>query len=898
MGVSLSWSISVTNDSATQSTVTVTLKATTSGSSYNNSSPSGYITIGGTKYTFSHNIPKSKTTTLATKSKAFSRVAGAQSIAIKASFSTGISAGTLTKSGTATVPSLDVYGVYWYWGSLNSNALYTSTSVYYSYAATHPSISATGYTFNGWNGAYAAGTSTGGIYGTTAYTASWTPITYSISYDLAGGSLPDGVTNPTSYTIQTAAQYIHRPVREGYHFVGWTGSNGTTPQGGDSEQNEYQQPAGLTGNRTYTANWEINKYKVYLNPENHNFPSNWEWPDDSIHENNTYMLYKTHGVNLPLPNWGVGDNDKGGIYQLFAGWEYTPSGSSSAVSTGVSYERDGSTHEEEVTLKAHWSSAVRSIFLHYSDSNTVDNQTVVYQPFNMATTLPTKSISNYAFKGWSLSRNGTIKYSTSTSMTVTNFNDWFFATEDTVVDGEKAYYTKSGTETYTLAELEPDTDIPTGTTYYEMNNNPVAIHLYAIWNPTYMVVFNRNDPSCGDGLSPTGSVASKTVENGVSFSLPSAGYSRTGYTVAGWATSATGAVDSNYAAGKTIIISGQAAGYVLNLYAVWTKRTYSITFRRNGASGSDKTISSLPYWSSYTLPSSKTDSRLSWTYANYNLSGWQHNGTTTIVKPGTSIIVNQTLTYNAQWSYLYNVPTGVTIDTHRYLDAGYTTLNNGGKYLKIHAIGVNGSYQGVTVSEYTYEVDVKFYNTSNVSSDIRPVATYTLYLTSPRTSTNSFEQTWGVPARPLVDKGLNMAYCVLSIKDTTFYSSDFSADNPDRTIAFEFPVVLERAIALHIADDVSAISMFDELKSTDKGLVVHNQATITGSLSAGATTMNGNSTVNGDLALNGDLTTLNNLKLKFLVDPAANKTKAATSGEDMALFNWVRNLGWWDVIIE
>ena len=143
-----------------------------------------------------------------------------------------------------------------------------------------------------------------------------------------------------------------------------------------------------------------------------------------------------------------------------------------------------------------------------------------------------------------------------------------------------------------------------------------------------------------------------------------------------------------------------------------------------------------------------------------------------------------------------------------------------------------------------------------------------------------------------------MAYCVLSIKDTTFYSSDFSADSPDRTIAFEFPVVLERAIALHIADDVSAISMFDELESTDKGLVVHNQATIIGSLSAGATTMNGNSAVNGDLALNGDLTTLNNLKLKFLVDPAANKTKAATSGEDMALFNWVRNLGWWDVIIE
>lgn len=111
-------------------------------------------------------------------------------------------------------------------------------------------------------------------------------------------------------------------------------------------------------------------------------------------------------------------------------------------------------------------------------------------------------------------------------------------------------------------------------------------------------------------------------------------------------------------------------------------------------------------------------------------------------------------------------------------------------------------------------------------------------------------------------------------------------------------IIIKRNGAQVASYGENAISMFEELESIDKGLVVHDQATITGSLSAGATTMNGNSTVNGDLVLNGDLTTLNNLKLKFLVDPAANKTKAATSGEDMALFNWIRNLGWWDVIIE
>lgn len=54
----------------------------------------------------------------------------------------------------------------------------------------------------------------------------------------------------TSYTIETADFLLPTPVRNGYQFTGWTGSNGTVPQ------IQVAVVKGGTGNRTYTANWK------------------------------------------------------------------------------------------------------------------------------------------------------------------------------------------------------------------------------------------------------------------------------------------------------------------------------------------------------------------------------------------------------------------------------------------------------------------------------------------------------------------------------------------------------------------------------------------------------------------------------------------------------------------
>lgn len=67
---------------------------------------------------------------------------------------------------------------------------------------------------------------------------------YQITYTDA-----DGVDNPTEYTVETSDIVLQSPVREGYDFIGWTGTNGDIPQ------RQVSIPQGSTGDRQYTAHW-------------------------------------------------------------------------------------------------------------------------------------------------------------------------------------------------------------------------------------------------------------------------------------------------------------------------------------------------------------------------------------------------------------------------------------------------------------------------------------------------------------------------------------------------------------------------------------------------------------------------------------------------------------------
>ena len=112
----------------------------------------------------------------------------------------------------------------------------------------------TGYTFTGWTGSNGSTPQISvsiqkGTIGNLTYTANWevNPGTYTITYILNGGTVSG---NPTTYTIDTDTFILNNPTRIGYTFVGWTGANGNTPQISVSVAK------GMTGDLTYTANWQ------------------------------------------------------------------------------------------------------------------------------------------------------------------------------------------------------------------------------------------------------------------------------------------------------------------------------------------------------------------------------------------------------------------------------------------------------------------------------------------------------------------------------------------------------------------------------------------------------------------------------------------------------------------
>ncbi|MCL2299953.1 MAG: InlB B-repeat-containing protein, partial [Firmicutes bacterium] len=105
--------------------------------------------------------------------------------------------------------------------------------------------------------------------------------------------------------------------------------------------------------------------------------------------------------------------------------------------------------------------------------------------------------------------------------------------------------------------------------------------IYAQWNvpaaTTYTVSYNAN--------GGTGTTASSSHTYGVAKNLTSNGFSKTGYTFAGWATSATGPVV--YSDGQSVINLTSTNGATVPLYAVWTAiptTTYTITYNANGGS--------------------------------------------------------------------------------------------------------------------------------------------------------------------------------------------------------------------------------------------------------------------------------------------------------------------------
>ena len=276
-----------------------------------------------------------------------------------------------------------------------------------------------GYTFAGWTGTGLDAASTtvtipAGSTGDRTYTATWTPITYTIDYDLAGGSVAGGL--PASYTIESAAITLVNPTRTGYTFKGWK------LDGAGEAQMAVTIAAGSTGNKAYTATWQINQYTI-------TFDSNGGSTVPAITQD-----YNT-AVTPPAAPTKTG--------YTFAGW--TP-----AVPSTIP--------AENMTLTAQWTINQYTITFDSNGGSTVPSITQDYASAVTAPAAPTKT--GYTFAGWTPAVPSTIPAENKTLTAQWTINQYTI-TFDT--DGGSAV--PSITQDYGTAVTAPAAPTKTGYTF-------------------------------------------------------------------------------------------------------------------------------------------------------------------------------------------------------------------------------------------------------------------------------------------------------------------------------------------------------------------------------------------------------------------------------------------------
>jgi len=158
------------------------------------------------------------------------------------------------------------------------------------------------------------------------------------------------------------------------------------------------------------------------------------------------------------------------------------------------------------------------------------------------------------------------------------------------------------------------------------------IRLYAKWTAdSNLIVFDAN--------GGTGDVKYLAATDDL-VTLPDDGFTKSGYTLAGWYLSDN--PDVVYAPGYTYIVSGQTT-----IYAYWIAEGAScrtVTYSANGGTG-NISVQKLEAGKSIALPIS------GFNRSGFNLSGWstESGAAGSVYRPGEAVSISDSLTLYAQW---------------------------------------------------------------------------------------------------------------------------------------------------------------------------------------------------------------------------------------------------------
>jgi len=443
---------------------------------------------------------------------------------------------------------------------------------------------------------------------------------YTVTMDTAGGD----PIRPIQYTVESEAFQLPIPVRTGYIFLGWTGEGITEPQ------KTMEIPQGSTGDRTYTANWQVIEYTIITLLEGGNAGSSQVYfytVEQTVtlptptRTGYTFLGWTGEGITTPQPNVTIPKGSTGDKTYI-ENWELTEynitmdlnggSGQEKVVYTMTDedfelptptrngYEFVGWTGEDITTPQtsvkipkgstgnkaytANWKAIEYTITL---DTNGGPAVSPIKYTVEDSFTLPYLLRTGYEFVGWTLDGSGMIPATPLIIYYGTTGNlrykaEWRLAEYTITMDLDGG----SGQEkvVYTITDEEFELPTPTRNGYEfvgwtgERITTPqtsVKIPKGSTGNKAYTAnwkVIRYTITLVTNGGAVIASIR-YTVEDSVTLPIPP---DRPGYEFSGWVLDGSGQFPST----PMIIPKGSTGDRIYK--AEWREATYTITFVSHG----------------------------------------------------------------------------------------------------------------------------------------------------------------------------------------------------------------------------------------------------------------------------------------------------------------------------
>ncbi len=465
---------------------------------------------------------------------------------------------------------------------------------------------------------------------TVTFYAVWTYAPYTVTYSTTGTDSGTAPTDSAHYASGETATVLGNTgslTRTGYHFTGWKA--GATVYSADDSY------TGITANVEFTPEFEANSYEVKFNA---NGGSGDAMPNQDFVYDATAKALSTNTYT------------KTG-YQ-FAGWDTDSSADTVVYTDGQSVSNLTSTDDDTFNLYAVWTANSYEVKFNANggSGDAMPNQDFVYDDTAKALSTNTYTKTGYQFSGWDTDSSAdSVVYTDGQSVSnLTSTDDDTFnlyavwtansykvkfnanggsgtsmTDQDFVYDATakalstntytKTGYQFSGWDTDSSADSVVYTDGQSVSNLTSTAND--TFNLYAVWTAnSYEVAFSFNSTDTNTGAS----MSNQSFTYDAAQNLSANTFARTGYTFAGWATTAEGSKAYDDEASVSNLTSTNGGTYTL--YAVWTANTYKVKFNINTE---DTNTSGMMFDQDFTYnDTAKSLTANSYSRTGYHFAGW------------------------------------------------------------------------------------------------------------------------------------------------------------------------------------------------------------------------------------------------------------------------------------